>query len=123
MERTCLAFIHKDLHSSCRVTFPDFPGGTSGGDTFEESSEMARETLVLCREGLTERGDLVADPRSASDVLAHPDAADAVALIVVGALPERTEEAQAEFDDFRVSEYGQEFMQETAPEWEPATSQ
>ena len=83
---------------------------------------MAREVLMLHLEGMAEDHEKIPPPSCANDVLAHPDAADAIALIVVEALPERTaEEAQAAYDAFMASEYGQEFMRETAPRSRPAS--
>lgn len=109
MERTYLALIHKDPDSSFGVTFPDFLGCTSGGDTFQEAREMAREALALQLEGLAADGLSIPPPCSPDDALTHEDAFDAIALIVVEALPERTEEeAQAEFEAFLASDEYQE---------------
>lgn len=109
MERTYLAFIHKDPDSSFGVTFPDFLGCTSGGDTFEEAREMAREALALCLEGMTVDGECIPPPCSPDAALAHEDAGYAIALIAVEALPERTEaEAQAELEAFQASDEYQE---------------
>ena len=109
MERTYLAFIHKDPDSSFGVTFPDFLGCTSGGDTFEEAREMAREALALHLEGMAADGEHIPLPCSPDAALAHEDAGYAIALIVVEALPERTEEeARAEFEAFLASDEYQE---------------
>ena len=105
MERTYLALIHKDTGSSFGVTFPDFLGCTSGGDTFEEAREMAREALALQLEGMAADGEYIPPPCSPDAALADEDAHYAIAMIVVEALPERTEEeAQAEFDAFLASD-------------------
>lgn len=105
MERTYLALIHKDPGSSFGVTFPDFLGCTSGGDTFREACEMAREALALQLEGLSADGEYIPPPCSADAALACEEAHYAVALIVVEALPERTEEeAQAELAAFLASD-------------------
>jgi len=109
MERTHLAFIHKDPDSSFGVTFPDFLGCTSGGDTFDEACEMAREALALHLEGMAADGEDIPPPCSADAALASEDADYAIALIVVEALPERTEEeAQAELEAFLASDEYQE---------------
>ena len=119
MERTYLALVEKDPDSDYGVWFTDLPGCITAGSTFEEACEMAREALMLHLEGMAEYGEVIPAPSCANDVLAHPDAADAIALIVVEALPERTpEEAQAAYDAFMASEYGQEFMRETQPKSE-----
>ena len=109
MERTYLAFIHKDPDSSFGVTFPDFLGCTSGGDTFEEAREMAREALALRLEWMAADGVHIPPPCCPDAALAHEDACYAIALITVEALPERTEEeAQAEFEAFLASDEYQE---------------
>lgn len=113
MGRTYLALVHKDPDSSFGVTFPDFLGCTSGGDTFDEACEMAREALALQLEGMAVAGEDIPPPCSADAALASEDADYAIALIVVEALPERTEEeAQAELEAFLASDeyhelYGQ----------------
>lgn len=105
MERTYLALIHKDPGSSFGVTFPDFPGCTSGGDTLEEAREMAREALALCLEGMVADGEHIPPPCSPDAALASEEADYAIALIVVEALPERTEEeAQAELEAYLASD-------------------
>ena len=105
MERTHIALIHKDLDSDCGVSFPDLPGCISVGNTLGEAREMAREALALHLEGLAADGMEILPPKSADHALTHEDAFDAIALIVVEALPERTEaEAQAEFEAFLASD-------------------
>ena len=119
MERTYIALVEKDPDSDYSVCFPDLPGCVTAGSTFEEAREWAAEVLALHLEGMAHDGDDIPAPSSADAILADPDSADAIALIVVEALPERTEEeARAAFDEFMASEYGQEFMRETAPAWE-----
>lgn len=122
MERTYMALVHKDPDSDYGVSFPDLPGCITAGSTLEEAREMARDVLMLHLEGMSDSGEYIPPPCSADAALRHEDAADAIALIVVEALPERTpEEAQAAYDAFMASEYGQEFMRETAPYSEPVT--
>ena len=109
MERTYIALVHKDLDSDYGVSFPDLPGCITVGSTLEEAHEMAREALALHLEGLGADGEAVPPPGSADQALAHEDAFDAIALIVVEALPERTEEeARAEFEAFLASDEYQE---------------
>ena len=119
MERTYLALVEKDPDSDYSVYFPDLPGCVTAGSTFEEAREWAAEALALHLEGMARDGDCIPSPSSADTILADPEASEAIALIVVEALPERTEkEARAAFDEFVTSEYGQELMRETAPERE-----
>ncbi len=62
MKKTYTAFIHKDPDSCYGVTFPDFPGCISAGDTIEEAKEMAQEALELHIETMIEDGDELPDP-------------------------------------------------------------
>ncbi len=89
MWQTYMGLVHKEIDSDYGVSFPDLPGCITAGRTFEEAREMAAEALALHLEGLAEDGDAIPAPRSADAILAHPDACDAMALIVVEALPAR----------------------------------
>ena len=89
MACTYMGLVHKEIDSDYGVSFPDLPGCITAGRTFEEAREMAAEGLALHLEGLAEDGDAIPAPRSADAILAHPDACDAMALIVVEALPAR----------------------------------
>ena len=105
MERTYVGLVHKDPHSDYGVSFPDLPGCITAGGTIEEAREMAAEALALYLESLAADGECIPPPGSADQALAHEDAFDAIALIVVEALPERTEEeAQAELAAFLASD-------------------
>ena len=105
MERTYIALVEKDTTSDYGVFFPDLLGCVTAGTTFEEAREMAREVLALQLEGLAAGGEYIPPPGSADDALAYEDAHYAIAMIVVEALPERTEEeAQAEFEAFLASD-------------------
>ena len=118
MERTYIALVHKDPDSDYGVSFPDLPGCITVGSTLEEAAEMAREALALHLEGLAADDGSIPPPGSADRALTHEDAFDAIVLIVVEALPERTEEeAQAEFEAFLASDeyheiYGNPLTQE-----------
>ena len=76
---------------------------------------MAREVLALHPEGTADGGHMP-PPSSADAALSHSDAADAIALIVVEALPQRTEEeaTQAAMEAFKASpEYAELYGKET----------
>ena len=118
MERTYIGLVHKDSDSDYGVSFPDLPGCTTVGSTIAEAHEMAAEALALYLESVAADGDEIPPPGSADATLRHKDAFDAIALIVVEALPERTEEeAQAELEAFLASDeyheiYGQPLTEE-----------
>ena len=109
MERTYIGLVHKDLDSDYGVSFPDLLGCTTAGSTVAELYQMGAEVLALYLETLAADGDQIPPPGSADQALNHEDAFDAIALIVVEALPERTEEeAQAELEAFLASDEYQE---------------
>ena len=89
MWQTYIGLVEKEPDSDYCVHFPDLPGCITAGRTFEEAGEMAAEALALHLEGLAEDGETIPAPSSADAILAHPDACDAMALIVVEALPAR----------------------------------
>lgn len=91
MERTYIGLIHKEPSSDYGVSFPDFPGCITAGDTLEKARTMATEALALHIEGMASSGLEIPKPSSADAVVAHPDAGDAIALVVVKALPEYAE--------------------------------
>jgi predicted RNase H-like HicB family nuclease len=68
------------------VTFPDLPGCTSAGKTFEEAAQNAREALSLHLAGLHEDGDAIPEPRSLASLRADPD--PDLAEELDGALPQ-----------------------------------
>ncbi|MYA21677.1 MAG: hypothetical protein F4Z30_02300 [Gemmatimonadetes bacterium] len=91
MERTYIGLIHKEPNSDYGVSFPDFPGCITAGDTLERARTMAAEALAIHIEGMASSGLEIPKPSSADAVVAHPDACDAIALVVVKALPEYAE--------------------------------
>lgn len=114
MERTYVGLVHKDPDSDYGVSFPDLPGCITAGSTIEEAREMAADALMLYLESLARHGENVPPPGSADQALAHEDAFDAIALIVVEALPERTdEEAQVELEAFLASDEYREIYGDT----------
>ena len=94
--RTYAASVRQDTTGNFSVGFPDLPGCVAMGGTLEEACKAAREALALHLTDISAAGHEAPPPSCASDVLAHPDAADAVALTVVTALPARAEEASRE---------------------------
>jgi predicted RNase H-like HicB family nuclease len=65
-----LAFIHPpENRSSWGVTFPDLPGCTSGGDTFEDAVAQAHDALSGHLAALRMDGDPIPPPRTYEQVL------------------------------------------------------
>ncbi|BCP53816.1 HicB family protein [Kaistia sp. 32K] len=67
-----VAFIHKDPGSVYGVSFPDFPGCISAGDTADEAVEQAAEALSGHVAMMAADGDAIPAPRSLEEILADP---------------------------------------------------
>ena len=89
MEQTYIGLVHKEPDSDYGVSFPDLPGCITAGGTLEEAREMAAEALALHLEGMARSGMDIPVPSSADAIVAHLDAGDAIALLVVNALAEQ----------------------------------
>ncbi|HAP99952.1 MAG TPA: CopG family transcriptional regulator, partial [Rhodospirillum rubrum] len=74
----------QDLDSDYGVSFPDFPGCVSGGETVAEAITMAEDALALHLEGLAEAGQPIADPTPADAVVDAPEV-NRVALVMIPA--------------------------------------
>lgn len=80
-----IAFIHKEKKSGYGVSFPDFLGCVTVGDTLDEAHAAASEALALHIEGMLEDGDAIPTPSSLETALSSDLAADHQAVIVVQA--------------------------------------
>lgn len=77
-----IGLIHKDADSDYGVSFPDFPGCVSAGETLDEARAGAEEALALHIEGMLEDGDAIPEPTSLEDVMADAANRDGVAILV-----------------------------------------
>jgi predicted RNase H-like HicB family nuclease len=80
--RHYIALIHKDADSAYGVSFPDFPGCISAGDTLDEARAMGEEALALHVEGMSEDGDAIPEPSSPEEIMADPENRDGVAILI-----------------------------------------
>ena len=83
-----MGLVHKEPESDYGLSFPDLPGCVTAGHTFEEAKELAAVALTLHLDGMACSGEEIPEPSSADAVVAHPDAFDAIALLLVEALSE-----------------------------------
>lgn len=80
------ALIHQDKGKpGYGVTFPDFPGCVSAGETIEEARTMAEEALELHLEGMAEDGEAIPVPSDLDEVVGSASAPDVKAIIMVPA--------------------------------------
>ncbi|MCY4451890.1 MAG: type II toxin-antitoxin system HicB family antitoxin [Immundisolibacterales bacterium] len=71
-----VSFIHRDGDSGYGISFPDFPGCVSVGDTVDDAIRCGCEALAFHVEGLSDDGEPVPPPRSVEAIKADPDLAD-----------------------------------------------
>ena len=70
-----VSFIHRD-DAGYGVSFPDFPGCVSVGDTVDDAIRHASDALAFHVEGLIADGAPIPPPRSIDAIKADPDLAD-----------------------------------------------
>ena len=71
-----IALIHGDNEPGFGISFPDFPGCVSDGDTEEEAIRRGREALTFHIENMAEDGERIPPPRACSEIEASPDMAE-----------------------------------------------
>lgn len=64
-----VAFVHKDPDSAYGISFPDFPGCISAGDTMDEVIANGAEALALHVWGMEADGDSIPEPRSLEEIV------------------------------------------------------
>lgn len=78
-----IAVVHKDQNSAFGVSFPDFPGCITAGNTIDEAKDMANDALALHIKGMIEDAEKIPPPSNLEDIMADPDYSDASAILVV----------------------------------------
>jgi predicted RNase H-like HicB family nuclease len=69
------------------ISFPDFPGCISGGDTFSDTLASGTEALRFHVEGMRADGDRIPEPRSFEEVRSDPELAEEIDGAIVAAVP------------------------------------
>ncbi len=77
-----IAIVHKDPDSSFGVSFPDFPGCITAGDTLDEAFRLAHEVLPFHIRGMAEDGDLIPEPSELESIMKNPDFSDGTPMLV-----------------------------------------
>ena len=77
-----IAYLHKDRKSDFGVSFPDFPGCVTAGNTLEEARRMAVEALRLHIEGMKEDGEVIPEPSTLDALANDPAMRGAVAFLI-----------------------------------------
>jgi predicted RNase H-like HicB family nuclease len=78
-----IAIIHKEANTDFGVSFPDFHGCITAGQTIDEAKDFAQEALSLHIQGMLEDGDKLPASSSLEKIMANKNFADTVAYLVV----------------------------------------
>ena len=68
-----VAFVHTDDTPGFGVSFPDFPGCVTQGDTRDEALRLARDALAFHVDGMAADGLTVPKPRDIQQIESDPD--------------------------------------------------
>ena len=82
-----IAFIHKEEDSVVGVSFPDFPGCISAGDSLDEALINATEALQGHVQMMEADGDNVPAPRSIDDIMKDGSLVDEREGAIISAVP------------------------------------
>jgi predicted RNase H-like HicB family nuclease len=82
-----IAIIHKEEDSVYGVSFPDFPGCISAGDTLDEAIIGAGEALYGHVRMMRADGDLIPPARSYEEIMQDPELADVRHDAIFSAIP------------------------------------
>lgn len=98
-----VALIHGEA-GTYGISFPDFPGAISGGETLDEALRRGGETLAVHIESIVEDGDALPRIRTLDEIKADAtfaeDFADAVSVAVIEAdLPGRSVRLNISLDE------------------------
>ncbi|MFX4223556.1 MAG: type II toxin-antitoxin system HicB family antitoxin [Thalassobaculum sp.] len=78
-----VGIIHRDEGTDYGISFPDFPGCVSAGSTVEELKANAEAALAAHIGILAEDGAEIPSPSSIDTVMADPDFADGMPVLVL----------------------------------------
>ena len=116
-----VAFIHHDNEPGFGISFPDFPGCVSDGDTREDAIRRGREALAFHLEGMADDGEAIPPPRSLGQIEAAPELAEwrqGAELVCIDDIPAPPPLAE-ELDDRLLRRVGGIFGRSLAPMLEP----
>ena len=93
-----IAVIHKDADSCYGVSFPDWPGVITAGDTIDEALQQAAEVLTFAAEDWEDSDGLkgIPKPRTIDELRADPEFRDEAVDAVIAAVPFRAKAEAAE---------------------------
>ena len=101
------ALIDKDAESDFGVSFPDFPGCVSAGETLEESLLGAQEALSGHVALMIADGDALPKPTSLEEVAAEKESSTVAITLVPVVLPGRARRVNVTLDEALLEEIDQ----------------
>ena len=106
-----IALMHSDNEPGFGISFPDFPGCVSDGDTEDEAIRRGQEALTFHIENMAEDGERIPLPSTCAEIEADPDMAEwlAGARVVEIEIADRTPPVVTLADDRLVQGVGQTF--------------
>lgn len=78
-----IAIVHKEAETDFGVSFPDFPGCITAGQSIDDAKDLAQEALMLHIQGMFEDGDQLPIPSKLEEIMTNADYTNAVAYLVV----------------------------------------
>lgn len=93
-----IALIHKDADSCYGVSFPDWPGVVTTGDTIDEAMRQAAEVLSFAAEDWDgpDGAKAIPKPRTINELRADPEFRGDAVDAVIAAVPFRVKPEAAE---------------------------
>ena len=93
-----IALIHKDADSCYGVSFADWPGVITAGDTIDEAMQQAAEVLIFAAEDWEDCDGVkgIPKPRTIDELRADPEFRDDAVDAVIAAVPFRAKAEAAE---------------------------
>lgn len=77
-----IALIHKEESSDFGVSFPDFPGCISAGETLDQAKAMAQETILSHISMLKEMQEQIPYPSTLEEIMSDRENRQAIAFLV-----------------------------------------
>ncbi len=93
------AILEGDDASGYGVSFPDFPGCVSGGDTLQEAALAAEQALRLHVRGMIEDGEALPAPTPFDAIPVVPDEPEAGRMLVRAETPGRAVRVNVTFEE------------------------
>ena len=88
-----VAFLHDDEEPGFGISFPDFPGCISDGDTVDDALRRGAEALSFHIEGMLADRERIPRPRSLQDIRAdesHAEWRNGATIAFVPLIPDKT---------------------------------